>query len=408
MFYDKELRFLRDVLEKVGMPTHIVSPKAPIALLLDDTLTSLFSDASFAQTPATAFLGRIEPHTFYKLTGAYKFSYIYFRLPEPDEETLFFLGPYLSAPLPTPTIADMAADFGVSPKNRDALNKFCAGVPIVPESSPVFLMLDTFCEHLWGGASYAIVDVNKEDRLPASPINHAGDSETADDILFKMQIMEKRYHYENELMQAVTRGQMNKANELFAAFSELTFDKRVSDPLRNMKNYCIIMNTLLRKAAEQGGAHPLYLDSVSSGFAVKIETADSISEIGDLMRDMFRSYCRLVRKHSMKDYSPLVQNTIIFIESDLSANLSLRMLAEAMKVSAGYLSTEFKRETGKTVTAYIREKRIKHATHLLSTTHLQIQTVALHCGIMDLQYFSKLFKRQTGLTPKEYRESIKQ
>ena len=82
-------------------------------------------------------------------------------------------------------------------------------------------------------------------------------------------------------------------------------------------------------------------------------------------------------------------------------------LAESQNVSSGYLSTVFKKETGKTVTGYIRDKRIKHAMHLLSTTHLQIQTIALHCGIMDVQYFSKLFKKQTGKTPKEYRESIK-
>ena len=64
-------------------------------------------------------------------------------------------------------------------------------------------------------------------------------------------------------------------------------------------------------------------------------------------------------------------------------------------------------ETGKNITEYIREKRMKHAEHLLSSTPLQIQTVALHCGIMDVQYFSKLFKKHSGKTPKEYRESIK-
>lgn len=77
-------------------------------------------------------------------------------------------------------------------------------------------------------------------------------------------------------------------------------------------------------------------------------------------------------------------------------------------MSAGYLSTVFSKETGKTVTEYIREKRMKHAAFLLSTTHLQIQTVALHCGIMDVQYFSKTFKKFMGKTPKEYRESTKQ
>ena len=167
------------------------------------------------------------------------------------------------------------------------------------------------------------------------------------------------------------------------------------------------MNTLLRKAAEKGGVHPIYLDKISSEFAVKIEQSSSLAESYPLMKDMFRSYCRLVRKHSMKKYMPIVQKTILIIDTDLSADLSLSALAEQQNVSLGYLSTVFKKDTGKTISEYIREKRIQHAIYLLSTTHLQVQTVALHCGIMDVQYFSKIFKKETGKTPKEYRESIR-
>jgi YesN/AraC family two-component response regulator len=126
------------------------------------------------------------------------------------------------------------------------------------------------------------------------------------------------------------------------------------------------------------------------------------------MLDMFRSYCKLVRKHSTKSYSPVVQKTVLIIDSDLSANISLGSLAKKQNISSGYLSTVFKKETGKTVSEYVRIKRMKHAMHLLATTNIQVQMVASYCGIMDVQYFSKLFKRHTGKTPTEYRETAKQ
>ena len=107
----------------------------------------------------------------------------------------------------------------------------------------------------------------------------------------------------------------------------------------------------------------------------------------------------------MKQYSSIVKKTILVIESDISAELSLNHLAQKQGISAGYLATIFKKETGKTVSEYIQDKRIDYAMHLLDTTHLQIQTVALHCGIMDVQYFSKIFKKKIGKTPKEYREA---
>ena len=241
--------------------------------------------------------------------------------------------------------------------------------------------------------------------FPVSPFQDK--DRTLDATLINMKLMEQRYAFENEMMSAVSRGQSQKVAQLMSSFSDMSFEKRVSDPIRNAKNYSIIMNTLLRKAAESGGVHPVYLDSVSSSYAVKIEQLGSISAANDLMVDMFQSYCRLVRRHSMGDYSPTVQKAIVFIESDLSADLTLSSIAEAQNVSSGYLSAIFRRETGKTITEYIREKRVNHAIYLLETTHLQVQTIATHCGIVDLQYFSKIFKKHTGKTPKEYRESIK-
>ena len=167
------------------------------------------------------------------------------------------------------------------------------------------------------------------------------------------------------------------------------------------------MNTLRRKAAQQGGVHPVYLDSASSGYAAKIEQQHALDTIPSLMAEMFRGYCRLVRKHSLKDYSPPVQKALTYIDADISGNLSLSSISQALNISSSYLSTLFRKETGQTLTEYISQRRVKHAMHLLETTKLQVQTIAQHCGIMDVQYFSKVFKRITGKTPKEYRESQK-
>ena len=93
------------------------------------------------------------------------------------------------------------------------------------------------------------------------------------------------------------------------------------------------------------------------------------------------------------------------IDADLSADLSLSKLAQAQNISAGYLSATFKKETGQTVTDYINSERMQLAAHLLKTTTLQVQTVAAHCGILDVQYFSKVFKKYMKKTPKAYRES---
>ncbi len=57
-----------------------------------------------------------------------------------------------------------------------------------------------------------------------------------------------------------------------------------------------------------------------------------------------------------------------------------------------------------TYTDFINKKRVENAKKLLASTSLQIQTVAQHCGILDVNYFTKLFKKYTGMTPGKFRE----
>jgi YesN/AraC family two-component response regulator len=75
-------------------------------------------------------------------------------------------------------------------------------------------------------------------------------------------------------------------------------------------------------------------------------------------------------------------------------------------ISSGYLSTLFKKEVGQTLTDYVNSRRVEQAASMLRTGTLQVQTVAQYCGIPDVNYFSKLFKRYTGVSPKEFRATL--
>ncbi len=408
MVYDTEMRLLCDTCMKLHISATVVTPGDRTERVFGLGLSDVFDKAHPAEETFQRLLGSLSERTVYRFTDAFRLSYTYFLLPTEGRTEIFFLGPYLSQPITATESLEIGEKNGVSPKSQRYLDEYYAGIPVLPEGSQIFLLLDTFCEHIFESPSFSIVDNRESNTAAPSPFQDSSRTETAEDVLISMKALEKRYQFENELMAAVSLGQLHKESMLLGAFTEQTFEKRLSDPVRNAKNYGIIMNTLLRKAAENGGVHPIYIDRTSSLLAHRIESLSTTGQFLDLMKDIFRSYCRLVRKHSTKNYSPLVQKTILVISSDLSADLSLATLAAGQKVSGGYLSTVFRKETGKTLSSYVRSARIHHAAHLLATTHLQIQTVALHCGIMDVQYFSKIFHKEMGKTPKEYRAAMRQ
>lgn len=405
MFYEAELRILRDTFRKCRVQTLIADLSTPIGEALE--LHNFFSDVVDPAKPLQEYLPAVKPATVYRMSDPFNCRYIYFLLPELPRQTLLVIGPYLACPPTTEQIMEWCEGKDIAPALQRRLESYYGSIPLLPDTSHLLVLLDAFSERLWGYNGYCVEDISQDNLGVVSPLDKKGASLEDEDTLWNMKNMEQRYQYENELMDAVSKGQTHKADLLLTSFSSFSFEQRVADPLRNGKNYCIIMNTLLRKAAERGGVHPLYLDRTSSAYAFKIEQLHSLEAMGALMADMFRAYCRLVRKHSMKDYSPPIQKALTYIDANLSGNLSLSILADMLNVSSSYLSTLFRKETGQTLTEYINLRRVRQAMHLLETTRLQVQTVAQHCGILDVQYFSKVFKRVAGMTPKEYRDSKK-
>ncbi|MBE6788808.1 MAG: helix-turn-helix domain-containing protein [Ruminococcaceae bacterium] len=402
MFYNSQLEFLKSTAAKLRLRLSVVS----FGTLSEEWAEAGFvhlvlANSRFAPSLETQF-SKAENNIIYKTTDPFGACLIYFILP--DTSSLLTIGPFLTKPHSRESILEQSEKLNLSHALLSSLEEYYGGLPIIYETSPLYAMLDSFGELIWGGAEHFSLSESGQETFVA-PIKSTEDSEQSYEV--KMKRMEERYNYENELMDAVSKGLSRKADLFLSNLSNMAFERRLSDPLRNLKNYAIIMNTLCRKAAERGDVHPVYLDSISSDFARRIEQVLKIDEMYELMADMFRSYCRLVRKHSMKDYSPPVRKAIIQIDSDLSSDLSLKKLAEAQNISSGYLSSLFSRETGQTVTEHIIKKRIKLARHLLTTTSLQVQTIAQHCGFPDLQYFSKVYKKAVGETPLTTRKNSK-
>ena len=398
MFYQQEMSFLCDVIQKSRLGAAIINRDELDNFIKNEGAGALF----YGRGGIIESIPALRHRTLYTFTNRARLSYKFLVLPDTDTATLLAIGPYRTAQVTESDLLEMGESFGISPQKQKHFAEYYESIPILTGDSPVWLMLNTFCERIWQSPSFAVEEIAPtEARAEERDVVLADVVHDGTDV--SMKTLERRYAFENEMIRAVEQGQLHVEKQLMRAFSSEAFEKRVQDPLRNAKNYGIIMNTLLRKAAERGGVHPMEIDRVSSEFAKRIEEMASLEHNRDLMCDMFRTYCKLVQEHATAGLPEVVRATMIEVNADLSADLSPSRLAMSKGVSPGYLSTVFKRATGQTLSDYIRERRMEHAAHLLGSTSLQIQTVALHCGIMDVQYFSKLFKRQTGMTPSDYR-----
>jgi AraC family transcriptional regulator len=101
---------------------------------------------------------------------------------------------------------------------------------------------------------------------------------------------------------------------------------------------------------------------------------------------------------------PSLQKAITLIERHFSEPISVADLAQASGVSYSYLSRLFQAELGIDVVGYIRQRRSRHAEHLLRSSTLPIKAIAASVGLPDLTQFNRLIRRTCGCSPTEVRQ----
>jgi len=393
MAYEKEVAFFRSLLSNLMIQTLRFHP---------DNMPE--GDLGLRQLlgiplPERWQLPEAESNTIYYATDAFGRSYHWLLLPDTGEALV--VGPYFLEEHSETELMALLERYHLPTHLLPTLKNYCSTIPLIHQDNLIVMALTTLGEAIWGSG-----DTFSMRQVPLAPFSFDDlpeEDRSAHLEAMDIRLLEARYESERRLMNTIAQGKTRQALHLISRAQDSLLEQRNTDHVRNFKNYGIVLNTLLRKAAEEGGVHPLHLDRLSSRCAKALETCITTAEVYAHFLNMVESYGDLVRTHSLSGYSPIVRHVILRIDSDLTADLGLHAHAAALNVNASYLSAQFHRETGMKLTDYVNQRRMEHAAELLIKTKMQVQTIAQYCGIPDVNYFSKIFRKLMGKTPSAYR-----
>lgn len=397
------LDFVTQYLKANLIPVRFFTPPCESISWLDLGLREaiLYLDGSRLEEVNTWF-SAIQKNKVCHTVDSFQCNYTIIRMPDSDE--IMVCGPVLFEEIREERRKEILDKAGIPEELRDRIRDYYYRTAYVPSQAMYRNLFTTLANQLFGENQYDIVyadfgvwseqyqNYDNYYRIPDKPF-------------LSIQLIEDRYEVENTILTAVASGNERQAMECCVNWSMYMFPQRLTNKLRDGKDYAITLNTLLRKTVEQAGVHPIHIDAVSNRHIQLIEQISSVEQLLGLDTQIVRTYCNLVRKHNLKDYSLLTQKIITCVDTELCADLSLKALSERLSVNASYLSTLFKKEVGLPLTEFVNRRRITYAQSLLIHTDLPIKTVAQKCGIPDVYYFSRLFKRLTGTTPKAYRSN---
>ena len=406
---EENLSFASELLARLNVATHIIrEPDVSMSSEVDGGLRAmLFGEKDYAKLLVSS-PSEAEERVIYRFFDEYRCNYIFFQIPDALYKEYFYVGPYLPK-LPSETfITKKSEQLSLSEEKSVQFRSYYRNLPVIEEENIIFSIVDTLGNNIFGGEeNFEVKSISYEIPDKLRPVYRSGVFEGLEDIESQvtLEMIEEIYENEGKLMDAISKGNLSAIDFIASSVLNRGTQERISDSLRNRKNYLIIFNTILRKAAENGEVHPYHIHILSSAIAMKIESIRSIEESLDLQKEMMLKYCMLVKEFSLKKYSRLVGRVITMISYDLTADLSLSHISDTLNINASYLSALFKKECGETLTDYVNRKRLEAAAFALSHTDRQIQTISEECGILDVNYFIKLFKKKYGQTPLQYRKN---
>jgi AraC-like DNA-binding protein len=338
----------------------------------------------------------------YSYTNEWGLHYFGYSFSVKKEGYTVIIGPYLET---SPNVFSLSREYTLNSIESEDLKAVCNKMYVLTaeQASSYASVLQQFKSMMVTETTPRIISTFKKE----GPIYKKSENITLDE---EAELVKIRYKTEKDFMHAVEQGDKTEALKLINSRNMLFYfsERFPNQPLRTQRNVAIVLNTLLRVSARNSHVPSIIIHRISEKYAYEIENANQVETLHQLKDMMIAEYCDLVLEYTLRNYSTLTQRIIEHLLSFYDKQINKEELAQLLSAHPSHLSRKFKEETKMTITAYQQMLRLKKAKHLLKTENLSIEEIAWIIGYDDPSYFARVFKKETGKTPSQYRDGEEQ
>lgn len=218
------------------------------------------------------------------------------------------------------------------------------------------------------------------------------------------QVNNRVYPYEKEkaLITKLKTGDTEQAKALLNDLLGYVFFAEGNN-LEVVKSRALELSSLLSRAAIEGGATSDSVLKVNNQFLMSLQNITDLDDLCYKLQETIDVFTECMFNYIPSKGNEITKKAIRYISQNFSRNLTLDEVADHVHLNSAYFSTLFKQSTGSSFKEYLNMVRIEESKRLLSNTDYSIIDISLATGFEDQSYFSKVFKKYTGLTPKQYR-----
>lgn len=216
------------------------------------------------------------------------------------------------------------------------------------------------------------------------------------------------WQFENMMLSFIRDGEAEKLRAFLmetAQKQSFSVGTLAADPLRQAKNLMIGLTPMVGKVAGIGGG----MDVEDAYRLIDLYTQEcekclSVESVTLLQFNMVMDFTERVRQAKLpENLSREVFEAVQFIADHAHESVGIDDVASAVGLSRSSLTRRFRAELGKSITEYVTEAKIRDAKRLLRYSDKSFGEIAATLAFSSQAYFQTVFKKETGLTPGEYR-----
>ena len=341
-------------------------------------------------------LDRIEPGILYEFRDQLGVCSLFFLL----NEVPVAVGPFVRREFDLERTRRVMLSAGLPGSYAESIRLYYSNFPLCGMTraiDAVTACIQAFCPEAPMLTLARIDDYPKTRKLPAQ--NYEGSLDYSS--------IYRRYELENQFLRTIEKGEVEN---VLMAYDRMVAaglrDKRYVSAIYQDVNVSVaIIRALARKAAEQGGASVVEVNEITQRAVQRMQAETSIQRKMQIARGMYVELAEAVdrSRSQMGAYTGPIRKAVNTLRHNYSQNLSLNQLAEQVNMSPSHLSRTFSKEVGMSISRYVAALRCEEAASMLKNGDASIQEISAYVGYLDNNYFVKVFKKQYGMTPSEYR-----
>ncbi len=217
--------------------------------------------------------------------------------------------------------------------------------------------------------------------------------------------MTRTYSIEKEklLITAIRDCDIEKARELLNSILGDLFVIAAAD-LDTIRTRLVELIVLLSRGAVEGGVSTKEIFGLNGQYIKQVLEVDTIDDLYFCVNQILIRFVDAVFIYRNSKHGDSIKRSIQYIKQNYMNKITLEEVASAVHVSPNYFSKIFKEETGINFATYLNQVRVEGAKKLLAAHETSLVDVAYLAGFEDQSYFSRVFKKYTGLSPRRYKE----